>query len=187
MKSEQNSTLKKDNAFIKHCLLIIILINIFSINTFAQENKTEEKNHLLTGAVGYTYIPDGTSMESDVADGIFVPSLGIDYFYRLTSKWKIGVMSDFEFGEYVIIQKELNRKNAIVVTAIVAYSLTHALNLFAGAGMEFERHHNLTVFRIGSEYTFKFNKGWILAPGLFLDLKEGYDTWSLSLSFGKEF
>jgi len=172
------------NTFIRSYIFFIILSAFFLNNALSQENETK---HLITGAFGYTFIPQGAAVNADVADGVFVPSLGLDYFYRLTPKWEIGIMSDFEFGEYVIIYKELNRENAIVVTAIAAYSLTHSLNLFAGVGKEFEKHHDLAIFRIGSEYAFKFKNGWILAPGLFFDFKEGYDTWSLSVAFGKEF
>lgn len=96
-------------------------------------------------------------------------------------------MGDFELGEYVIFEKDLNRKNAIVATIIASYAITKSINIFAGGGMEFEREHNLGIIRFGAEYGFELNKGWVLSPGFFYDFKESYDTWSLSLSFGKKF
>jgi hypothetical protein len=53
--------------------------------------------------------------------------------------------------------------------------------------MEFEQHHNLGVMRVGTESAFKLKKEWVISPGFFFDFKEGIDTWSLSVSFGKEF
>ena len=173
----------------KNILIIYLLFfvsNSISAQEYENENKKESK-HLITVAIGYSYIPKGVSHGEEGADGVFIPSLGVDYFYKISSKWEIGVMTDFEFGEYLIIEKDLNRKNAIVVTAIASYSLTESINLFAGGGIEFEEEHNLGIVRVGGEYAFELNKGWILAPGFFYDFKEGYDSWSLSLAIGKEF
>ncbi len=171
----------------KKKLLLFIFIVILSINAFAQESKNEEKKHLITGAFGYTYIPKGGSVDAHEAEGVFIPSIGLDYFYTLSHRWEIGIMTDLELGEYVIFEKDLNRKNALVVTAIASFSLTKHINLFAGGGMEFEKHHNLGIVRVGGEYAFNLKKDWIIAPGLFLDFKEGIDTWSISIAFGKEF
>ena len=102
---------------------LIIVMLLFG-NIFAQETENEEKKHLITGALGYTYIPKGASVHSEAADGVFIPSIGLDYFYSISHRWEIGIMSDFEFGEYVIFDKDLNRENAIVLTAIASYSLT---------------------------------------------------------------
>jgi len=53
--------------------------------------------------------------------------------------------------------------------------------------MEFENHENLGIIRLGGEYVFKLPKNWVISPGFFFDFKEGTDTWSLSVAFGKEF
>ena len=168
----------------KKFILIVFLLFFISNSISAQDN---ENKHIITAAIGYSYIPEGSSHGEAVADGVFIPSLGLDYFYRISHKWEIGLMTDFEFGEYLVFKKDLNRKNAIVVTAIASYALTKSINLFAGGGLEFEESHNLGIDRFGGEYGFKLNKGWVIAPGFFYDFKEGYDSWSLSLAFGKEF
>ena len=176
---------------ILHCLLnpkyvsLITIVLLFFNPIFAQEE--ESHKHLITGAIGYTYIPKGTSAESPSAEGVFVPSIGLDYFYSISHRWEIGIMSDFEFGEYVIFDKDLNRENAIVITAIASHALTKHINLFAGGGIELEKHHNLGVIRIGTEYGFELKNSWVIAPGIFFDFKEGIDTWSLSIAFGKAF
>jgi hypothetical protein len=137
--------------------------------------------------LGYTFIPQGTSHEEEEADGVFIPSIGLDYFRRVHPRWEIGVMVDLELGEYIISHKELNRKNALAVIGIGSFSLTKHINLFAGGGIEIEKHKNLGVLRFGTEYVFRLNKEWVISPGFFYDFKEGFDTWSLSLAFGKEF
>jgi len=171
---------------IKSLISTFLLVSFFCTSLFAQ-NTEHEKKHLITGALGYTYIPNGTTAESSSAEGVFVPSIGLDYFYSISQRWEIGIMSDFEFGEYVIFDKDLNRENAIVLAAIASYSLTGHINLFAGGGIELEKHHNLGIIRVGGEYGFNLKNNWVIAPGLFFDFKEGTDTWSLSIAFGKEF
>ena len=167
-------------------LLLLLLIILSYINSYSQENEEEKKN-LLSISLGYTYIPQGASHEAEVADGVFIPSIGIDYLRRIHPRYEIGLMFDMEFGEYIVIDKELNRENAIAIVAIGSFSLTKHINVFAGGGIEIEKHHNLGIIRLGTEYNFRFKKGWVIAPGFIYDFKEGINTWSLSVAFGKEF
>ncbi len=169
----------------KRILLLTIFTTLLNY-CFAQEEERETK-HLITGAIGYTYIPSAGAIHSTEAEGVFVPSVGLDYFYSITHKWELGLMCDLEFGEYVLINKDLNRENAFVVVAVGAYSPIKSVNIFAGGGIEFEKHHNLGILRLGTEYEFELKKNWVISPGFFFDFKEGVDTWSLSIAFGKKF
>jgi len=168
-------------------LTIIFIICFLTINSFAQETEHEEKKNLLAITIGYTYIPTGAAFDAEEADGIFVPSFGLDYFRRIHPRWELGLMADVELGEYLIIEKELHRENAILLAAVLSFNLTKHINFFAGGGMEFEKHENLGIIRLGGEYVFRLNKEWVISPGFFYDFKEGIDAWSLSVSFGKEF
>jgi len=152
----------------------------------SQEIEDEEK-HVFSMAYGYTYIPKGAEVEGPVADGVFVPTVGVGYFYRVKPRGEIGVMADMEFGEYIVAERDLNRKNAIIVAIIGTYALTESINLYAGGGMEFERSHNLGVFRCGGEYSFTIGNDFFIAPVFLFDFKQNYDTWSLTVSVGKEF
>jgi hypothetical protein len=167
-------------------VLLLLIISFFVIRTYAQE-QTEEKKNLLSISLGYTFIPQGSALEEEESDGIFIPSIGVDYFHRIHPRWELGLMVDLELGEYVVRQKELNRKNALAFIAVGAFTVTKHLNLFAGGGMEFERHQNLGVIRLGAEYVFRLKNNWVISPSFIYDFKEGFDTWSLSFAFGKEF
>ena len=152
-----------------------------------EETKGKEAKNLITFSFGYTFVPKATSIGGTEPNGIFVPSVGLDYFRKVAKRWEVGVMIDLELADYVIFEKNLERERALVIAAVATFMLTENINFFAGAGAELERNHNLFVMRLGTEYAFRFNKGWTLAPGFFYDIKEGYDTWSLALAFGKEF
>jgi hypothetical protein len=144
------------------------------------------KQHKLTLAFGYTHIPEGADdVESD--KGVWVPGLGLDYFYRLNEKWEIGIAADIEFGEYLIIDKDLNRKNAFILVALAGYELVPAWAVFAGGGIEIEEHKNLAVLRVGTEYEFQFENDWLIAPGLLFDLKEEFNSFSIYVAGGKIF
>jgi len=174
----------------KYNLLIVIVLNLFLSNIFGQENgekKEKEGKHLFTGAFGYSFIPNGSSKDAVEAEGVFVPTVGVDYFYSVTNKWEIGIMTDIELGDYLIFDKELERENAFIIAVMGVYSITNNIGLLVGGGVELEKNRNLGIIRLGGEYAFKFDNGWILAPGVFYDIKEGFDSWSLLLSFGKEF
>jgi len=171
----------------KKVFLLFVVLGL-GFNLFSQETHEEkEPKHLVAFALGYTFIPKATSVGGTEPNGIFVPSIGLDYFYKITPKFEIGTMIDFELGEYVIFEKDLNRTNAIVISAIGAYSITKNLNVFAGGGIELEKHHNLGIFRVGAEYGIPLKHEWKLAPGFFYDIKEGYDTWSIAIAIAKEF
>ncbi len=96
-------------------------------------------------------------------------------------------MADIELGNYVVINKDLNRENAFIIAGVGAYTISDHWTVFGGGGIELEKHNNLAILRLGLEYNAKLGNGWIIAPGLFFDFKEGYDTWSLVLAIGKAF
>ncbi len=172
----------------KYLFILFLVCFLFTIS-FSQELSKEEKKkkNLLSVSLGYTYIPKGSLLEAEEATGVFVPSFGLDYFRRLHPRWEIGIMADIELGEYVVFEKDLHREYAMLLTAMVNFNLTEHINLLAGGGMEFEKHKNLGIIRLGGEYVFKLPKTWVISPGFFFDFKEGTDTWSLSVAIGKEF
>ena len=96
-------------------------------------------------------------------------------------------MADGEFGEYLTIDKDLNRTNSYILAAAVGYELLPSWSLIAGFGMEFDEDGDLPVFRLGTEYEFELGTGWLLAPGLFADTTEDYTSWALMLSIGTRF
>ena len=168
-------------------LSLFFLVVIPTANAQESEPADEkETKHLISASFGYTFIPKATSIGGTEAKGIFVPSIGLDYFYRLSPKWEVGTMMDLELSDYLVLEKDLEREKAMVFALVGAYKLSKHINLFGGGGIELEKHHNLAIFRFGTEYIHYFKKGWILGPAFFYDLKEGYDTWSLAIAFGKE-
>jgi hypothetical protein len=177
------------NYYTKASILALIIVFSSYSKIYAQEEASThpEGKHLIALSLGYSYIPKGGEEHHEEATGVFVPSIGLDYFFKIHQKWEIGLMADFELGNYVIIHKELNRENAFVVAGAGAFKISNHWTVFSGVGIEIEKNKNFAILRLGSDYSFSMGKGWIIAPGFFYDIKEGYGTWSFAVAIGKGF
>jgi hypothetical protein len=175
--------------YIKASILALIIVCMSNSRIYAQEevDKDPEEKHLIALSLGYSYIPKGGEEHHSETTGVFIPSIGLDYLFRINQRWEIGLMVDFELGNYVIIHKELNRENAFVVAGVGAFKISKHWAVLSGVGIEIEKNKNFAILRLGSDYSFSLGKGWIIAPGFFCDIKEGYETWSFSVAIGKGF
>jgi len=151
------------------------------------EEEENELRHFVSMSFGYTYIPGGAEVSETEANGFLVPSIGLDYMYKITPRWEIGTMMDVELDHYLVVDKDLERENAFIGTIVGLYKVTPRFSVFAGGGIEIEHHGNLGVFRFGADSPIPLGRKWILAPTIIFDFKEGYDTWSIAFSIGKEF
>jgi len=177
------------NFCIRTSILVLLIGFMSNSNVYAQEETSthHEEKHLIALTFGYSYIPKGSEEDQTETTGVFVPSIGLDYMYRIHQRWEIGLMADVELGNYVIRQTELNRENAFIIAAVGLYKISNGWSVFGGVGIELEKHKNLAILRLGTDYSFGLGKGWIVAPGITYDLKEGYDSWSISVAIGKGF
>ena len=175
-------------------ILLIFLLVGFGYSIYAQHHEHDEAHHedfmkhRIGFEIGSTYIPNGFKSEKG-DQNIYMPTLGLEYFYRFSHKWSAGGMADLELGQYLIPfgQDELSRDKAFIFAVVGKYEIIPLWSVFAGPGIEIEHHKNFPVFRLGSDYEFLLGKGWDLSPTLSYDYKEEYSSWSLMLSFGKKF
>jgi hypothetical protein len=170
---------------------IVFLLNILvsaDVSSQEQENPHEtEGRHLVSLTTGYSYINEGTELGATSREGFFVPTIGLDYFYKLNQRWELGFVLDWELDHYLIFDQELERNRAVLIGLMGSYKLTKKLSFQLGAGLEFESNENLAVVRTGMEYLFPIGKGWVLGPAFFYNFKQDFSTWSLSAAIGKEF
>jgi len=82
--------------------LLFLFIGSFASSGFAQESGYEqEKKNLITVALGYTYLPKGAAPDAHEADGVFTPSIGLEYFRRVHSWWGIAPENFFDDKESI--------------------------------------------------------------------------------------
>ncbi|AWW30843.1 hypothetical protein DN752_12295 [Echinicola strongylocentroti] len=172
--------------------LVIGFLLLFGNQVNAQEETRETEDTVLKNRVvfslGYTWIPAANELSETEADGgFFVPTVGFDYFRKVHERWEVGIMWDWELDHYMVNGDELERERAMLFALVANYELMDHWAVFAGAGVEFEKHENLAVLRMGTEYAVEMGQDWEFVPSFALDIKKGYNTWSLAVGFCKRF
>lgn len=205
----EQSKMKLANSFI---VLLLLVIGNYS---FAQTNHLQESNdkklhathheeekgekmkrHKLSIYMGYTFIPQAIPSH----ESLLVPTFGLDYTYRLSEKFSIGVLNDIEIAQYMVeipgdgngnehgSKETLEREYAYVGALVLYYSPWEGWNIGAGPGLEVEKNRNLFVGKFIIEKEFELHDGWELSPNFQYDIKGNiYDTWSFGVSIGKRF
>lgn len=154
-----------------------------------QEDPQEDSNprHTVAPGFGFTFIRLAGGLGNTEASGLFVPSVGLDYYFRFAKKWELGLMGNYELAHYYVMDGQIERDNALQVALVGKYNFARYWSVFAGGGIEIEPHGNLPLFRIGAMYSIKLKKNWAILPNLYFDFKENYTTWSLKLALAKKF
>jgi hypothetical protein len=165
------------------CLGIFLFTTNFML---AQESKKLGKN-FFGASFGYSHVKDATSSGGTEAEGLLVPSIGLNYFRRASEYAKFGIMTDIELDNYLIFEENLERENVLIVVAVGSFAFQEHFTLLGGFGREFDQHKNLSIVRIGAEFPFELKKGWEVIPEFLYDFKEGYDVYTFGVSFGLNF
>lgn len=151
------------------------------------EENEEETKYLIAFSMGVTHIP--SAFTDGKENAIFVPTIGIDFFYEIKRRLSIGLVGDLELSNYIVDFKreDLKRDKAVIFTVMAAYEIKPKWKILMGSGIEFERHKNLFVLRAGTGYEFPMANNWNIEPTFFYDFKEDFDTWALAIGLNKRF
>ena len=181
----------------------LLLISLFVFNSLYGQQKdqnpleTEHANdahevshhkYKLAVTFGMTYIPKAFEHGHE-EEAVFVPTIGLDFFYHINHRWSVGFITDLELGDYIIDfnREDLNRDRAVFISILAGYEILPHMAVLMGGGIELEKHKNLAVLRAGIEYEFGLAKGWNISPSIFFDFKEDFNTWALAVGIGKRF
>lgn len=167
-------------------LTLCLTVVSYAQETNKEDVKEESKPHKIAFTLGLTHIPEAFE-EGKTEKAVFVPTIGLDYFYQLNEKWNLGIALDLELGNYVVDfnQEDLSRDNAFIAVALAGYEILPRWEILMGPGIEFEKNENLLIFRLCTEYEFELGNDWGLFPSFSYDFKERYSTWALSLGISK--
>ena len=113
----------------------------------------------------------GGSSEIGDLDGI---TFGVDYGYRLTSRWSVGAFAEAISG--------LDRSFATGLQGY--YRVTEEFILMAGPGMEQSGEGWGPFARFGTAYEFRLADQWTLAPAIFYDFTERENVLVYGLNLG---
>ena len=183
----------------KYNYLFLLFINslyLLSSNGYSQEHhSTEHKTHepfenhfRISPVLSHTYIPKATSEGKRLS---LVPSFGFDLEYWFSHKWGLGFHNDLELETFEVEDGNMStieREFPFVTTLDVLHNFHKGWVLVLGAGIEFEKHKNLAVIRLGIEYEIEIGNGWDVAPTIFHDVRiNSFNTASIGVGFGKRF
>ncbi|UCC83891.1 MAG: hypothetical protein JSW46_02855 [Gemmatimonadota bacterium] len=158
----------------------------------AQEHEEHEplKRHKLALFVGYTWVPTGDPHEADSRGTVIAPTVGIDYSFWISHKVGVGLVNEVELTTYVVETRAgttLPREYAYIGAAVGMYEVARGLGLYAGPGIELEKHENFLVLKVGAEYSFAVAHGWATSVAFGYDFKDEYDSWMLGLGVARRF
>lgn len=168
-------------------LILMAMLLLSLTDVLSQDQQRPQHRHRAEAGFGFSFVPLAGELEDTDARGLFIPSVRLDYYYRVFSKWEIGFMGNYELDRYMIVDEEIEVDHALILALVGMYKITDHLGVFTGAGMEFMPQRKQGVFRLGTEYTIDIKKSWALVPKLFLDFRGNYLTWSAALTIAKKF
>ncbi|MGI9546193.1 MAG: hypothetical protein ACR2MM_03070 [Flavobacteriaceae bacterium] len=174
---------------IRFILLTFLVLNIFP--ALAQEEAEvpeQEYKYQLVLVLGYTHIPEART-EGETTESENLPTIGLDFFYRIHEKWKLGIVLDLELNKYEVDFEgdRLRRETAFITGIVAGFEILPRWGIIFGPGLEFERNKNLFLLRLGMEYAFELGRSWEILPAINFDFKKEFNTYSLGLGIGKRF
>ena len=166
--------------------VISILAFVTPVSVAQEEGAGPSEKHMVGLGAGWTHIPEGADdVESD--KGVWVFTGGIVYHYRFKDPWSVGAVVEVEFGEYLIVDIDLNRENAVILAGLLYLEAYPRWSVYLGGGVEVEKHENQAIMRLGTEYEFIVGDGWVITPTIFVDVKEEFNSYAFAVAFGKCF
>lgn len=180
---------------VRRSAVVMVMLAFVAGPLAAQEHEEHEqqeplKRHQLALFVGYTWVPKGNSHEGDSEGTVIAPTIGIDYSFWISHKVGVGLYNDFELTSYVVETSAdtlLPREYAYVGAVVGIYEAARGLELYAGPGVEVEKHENFFVLKVGFEYAFAVAYGWATGVAFGYDFKDEYDSWAAGISVARRF
>lgn len=178
--------------------------NILSITAFiflSFQMQSQETPHLdfhphhsLGIVISHTQINQGIQANGN-KKWLSLPSWGINYNYKFSPKWAVGLHNDIVVEDFVVEEhlksadgKTLERSYPIASAIVVSYKPGKYFSFLLGSGGEFAHTGNLFLFRVGVEYGHYISKDWELNAVLTNDLKiNAYNSWAIGLGITRVF
>ncbi|UXP31789.1 hypothetical protein N6H18_15685 [Reichenbachiella agarivorans] len=172
------------------CLSLLCMHLCWGQNEEKESSEEKFKHHKIMVVMGHTHVPAGID-NNGKKEWLVLGSWGIDYDYRITSKWSIGLHSDLVLENFEYDDEEgatLQRSRPLASTITVSRKFGEHFSVMLGGGGEFAKEENLTLFRVGLDYGWELPGEWEIAASLMSDFKiNAYNSWVLGIGVGRSF
>ncbi|KAB1065175.1 hypothetical protein [Salibacter halophilus] len=156
---------------------------------FGTHNDITQRKHAIHYLNGLTLLPDAITESHEGKQLNFINTIGISYQYQFDSRFAAMIITDLEMESYMLKSDEelYFRENVLLVVLAGSYEPTPHLEIFTGAGIEFESSENFAVARFGIEYHFHIANDWYVSPELTMDITEIQNTYTGAFKFTRKF
>ncbi|NCD71128.1 hypothetical protein [Mucilaginibacter agri] len=187
-----------EKLFSKHAALVFALCIAISNHSRAQEAKTTEEpfkpNSELALVISHAHVFEGRN-ESGEKQTLSLPSWSIDYTYKFTKRWAIGLHTDVIVEKFKVENhskdeesEEIERSYPVAPALVGIYKLPRHWSFVLGFGGEFASEGSYALTRTGVEYSAEISKGWEVFGTVSYDFKwNAYDTWATGIGIAKSF
>jgi hypothetical protein len=171
-------------------VFITLFLTGTCVATIAQEkaNHTFHPHHTLGIVVSHTQVSQG--IQNGDRKWLALPSWGINYNYKFSPKWAIGLHNDIIVESFTVTNhlksgagsEELERSYPIASAIVASYKPGKHFSFLMGSGGEFSHTGNLFLIRIGLEYGYHMNNKWELNANIVNDLRwNAYNSFAIGL------
>ncbi|WP_336515354.1 hypothetical protein [Pollutibacter soli] len=174
-------------------LIVMILISV-CLRAQEENNKGGEagSKHSIGLTIGHESVFNGRD-ENGKKKTLKLPFWGVDYNYRINSKWLIGLHTDIILESFEVEKnlksgtEEVVERTIPVAPAIIGmFTPGEHWKFGLGAGAEFAKEATYFLNRAAVEYGQEFGKGWEVFCSLQYDFRwNAYDTWTIGLGISK--
>lgn len=181
---------------IKFLVVLFFCFILKSGTVFSQEiiHNKFKPHHTLGLILSHTQISQGVQ-NNGKKKWLSLPSWAINYNYKFSSKWAIGLHTDIIVEDFAV-EEHLKNSNGQVLernypigSAIMAsYKPGKHFSYMLGSGGEFAHTGNLFLIRLGLEYGYHINESWELNATLTNDIKiNTYNSWAIGIGITRLF
>lgn len=175
-------------------LLYASVIVLFSMSARAQETTPGFGRHSIGINIGHLHSFSGVDENGDRKVAV-LPYWGLDYNFQISSKFILGLHTDFISESFKVEKnvggshKEIVERSFPIAPALMGiYNASHHWSFGFGAGAEFAKEGNYFLNRVGIEYGVELKRGWELLGIVQYDIRwNAYDSWTISLGIAKMF
>lgn len=173
-----------------------IMFLSFEASVFAQdtEHSPFHPHHTLGVMISHTQVSQGIQANGN-KKWLSLPSWGINYNYKFSPKWAIGLHNDIIVEDFAVEEhlksnggKILERSYPIASALMASYKPGKHFSFMGGAGGEFAHTGNLFLVRVGAEYGYHLTKDYEVNANITNDLRiNAYNLWAIGMGITKIF
>jgi len=192
---------------IPNAVLFILILILWALDISGQEQKQkpvaehESGSHLesghddfkhwrIAGGIGHSYLPAGNYASEEVSV-LVIPTIGLDFQYWFNPKFGLALKNELEIISYVLEKRnsnELQREYPLISVLVGMYKLHNGPSFYLGGGVEYEKHENFFIAKVGIEYELEIGRHWDVTPEIYYFNKDAeFGGIGITITFGKRF